>query len=515
MKNLIKTYTLPFSIFAILLLPLLFTVISNDQSIFYKVARIMLDGGTLYHDCLDMKPPAIYIIFSVILFLFGKSPLSIIIFGYFWMLITSCVIYLFINKIFNNKLSSYISAIFFICVYLTIDWNNQLQLENIILLPLAAAIWIFLKKDKIALWNFIFGIIIGSIVSVKYTFIFIVVPFIIYDVIYHSFNFKRYLIYLISSLLAFVLWHFPLFNSDSYHGWRLYMDFLSVYSNYHPFSLFFLKELLGSYESVFLRFVSPFFVVFFVISFYYFVLDRFNSDTFKVRLYVLNSLIFITLFISVIIEKKFFLYHYSRLFLSASIFIGFGAYYFHQEILKKTLYTKAQVAFVLLLIFIISPVPKALLAFEPVVYKLFSSTKYIEYFGKYDYPSGRISEFYKIVDEMKKNDTLDIKKTMIIGISASMFNIILDDCEFSKFATPQFYLSDNSPIKWKLEALEEFKKADWIIAQNSTITPSQYGHWMTPYDALIADTILSYEINNNFKISFKTPDHTILERIRE
>lgn len=512
MKSLIKKYILPFSIFTLLLLPLLFTVLSNDISIFYKVARIMLNGGALYHDCYDMKPPSAYIICAAILFVLGKSPLSILFAGYLWALVTSCAIFIFVEKTFHNRFTSYISSIFYITAYLSLDWNDHFQLESMILFPLACSMWIFLKKDKTVLWNVLFGAIIGFIISCKYTFVFILFPFIIFDIIYHSFSIKNYIIYTVSSATAFILWHFPLLNPDSFHGWRMYMELLSSYSNYHPFSMFFLKECLGSFETVFLKYTSPFFVILFVISVYYYIKNHFDSDTGKIKLYVLNSLIFIAFFVSIVIEKKLFIYHYSRLFLCASIFVGFGAYYFYNEILKNLKYKKTQAAIIIFIMILISPIPKASLILEPFFYKITGSAKFIEFYGRYDNPLGRVSDFYKIMDTMKKNDRLDYKKTMIVSITTSMFNIVLDNCEFSRFGSPQFYLSENSSVEWKYEALEEFKKADWIIAQSLQTAPALYGHFLTPYDALIADTILSPEINN-FRISFKTSEYTILERI--
>ncbi len=54
-----------FLIVAILRAPSLFSpVLDPDETIFANAARMILDGGVLYHDFIDHKPPLLYYVFA-------------------------------------------------------------------------------------------------------------------------------------------------------------------------------------------------------------------------------------------------------------------------------------------------------------------------------------------------------------------------------------------------------------------------------------------------------------------
>ena len=48
-------------------------IIDIDESQFAGMAHIMMDGGRLYVDCLDTKPPGMYLFYQAVLSVFGRT----------------------------------------------------------------------------------------------------------------------------------------------------------------------------------------------------------------------------------------------------------------------------------------------------------------------------------------------------------------------------------------------------------------------------------------------------------
>ena len=61
---------------AVLLLPTLAFPISSDLSVFMHGGMVIADGGSLFKDFFDIKPPLIYYIFAGINLIFGDNVLA-------------------------------------------------------------------------------------------------------------------------------------------------------------------------------------------------------------------------------------------------------------------------------------------------------------------------------------------------------------------------------------------------------------------------------------------------------
>ncbi len=61
----------------VLLLPTLFLPLAPDQALFFVAGQKIMQGGVLYRDIVDLKPPLIYYLYAVATFLFGQSAMAI------------------------------------------------------------------------------------------------------------------------------------------------------------------------------------------------------------------------------------------------------------------------------------------------------------------------------------------------------------------------------------------------------------------------------------------------------
>lgn len=120
----------------------------GDEGIYQVIGRVIKNGGVLYRDAWDNKPPLLYLIYGLFdgeLFLVKFASLVTGLFTFISFFILS-------GFVFANKISRYVSSAVFVLLFsLPIIEGNIANAENFMLLPITvAAIYIFkyLKSSK-------------------------------------------------------------------------------------------------------------------------------------------------------------------------------------------------------------------------------------------------------------------------------------------------------------------------------------------------------------------------------
>jgi 4-amino-4-deoxy-L-arabinose transferase-like glycosyltransferase len=104
---------LAFLVGCILLIPILFYPFGQDHATYYRGGLSVLNGGLIYVDFIDVKPPLIYYISAVAIKLFGTNEASLRIAEYLWQSATIAVLVHVVYKRTANKAAALMSSILY------------------------------------------------------------------------------------------------------------------------------------------------------------------------------------------------------------------------------------------------------------------------------------------------------------------------------------------------------------------------------------------------------------------
>lgn len=171
-KTNLPVYTGLFIVLCIVRFPsFFFSVFDWDESTLILMGQSILNGHIPYVAAWDIKPPLVFYIYALFIFLFGKSIASIRIGGMLCVYIASIFIYK-TGEVIHNKTAAIISALFLI-VSVSSDFSGLSTMpEHILLLPLTFILYLLLTTDmnkKIAL---ITGVALGIAILIKTNMVF-------------------------------------------------------------------------------------------------------------------------------------------------------------------------------------------------------------------------------------------------------------------------------------------------------------------------------------------------------
>jgi len=126
---------------ALLLLPTLAMPLGQDQATFFRGGRSMLEGGLLYVDFIDVKPPLLYLIYGLGGTLFGSSAVAIRAFDLVWQLATILTLIGLLRSVHANRAWITTSVILYALLYTTLGHAPTAQAETLFALPLLGTLW--------------------------------------------------------------------------------------------------------------------------------------------------------------------------------------------------------------------------------------------------------------------------------------------------------------------------------------------------------------------------------------
>jgi 4-amino-4-deoxy-L-arabinose transferase-like glycosyltransferase len=109
---------------------------STDSGVFAYCGQQMLQGGLLYRDCWDNKPPLVYALNALAIALGGNTPESIWLFQASWITLTGFVFYLVLRRIWGHRLAFFITFFFLATLLYPSYYQGGNLTETYVLLPL-------------------------------------------------------------------------------------------------------------------------------------------------------------------------------------------------------------------------------------------------------------------------------------------------------------------------------------------------------------------------------------------
>jgi 4-amino-4-deoxy-L-arabinose transferase-like glycosyltransferase len=148
--------------------------LSPDSGLFAYTGQQILAGRLLYKDVWDEKPPGIYYLNAMAIYIAGETPWAIWWLSLIWIVLTGVTFFLIINKLLG-KIPALLSAFIFLWMVMYPDYYQKGNFTEVYaLFPQVLAIGIFLKylssgcKTR---WLFVLGITTAAAFLMKPTYI--------------------------------------------------------------------------------------------------------------------------------------------------------------------------------------------------------------------------------------------------------------------------------------------------------------------------------------------------------
>jgi len=138
-----------------------------DQGIFYIVARKLLDGGLLYRDIIDIKPPLIYYMYAGAIGVLGEGAFSIRVMDVVLQLATCWMLWTLVKRVKGGELAAALAIVVYVLILLA--QVAQSETESYVGLFALPAIWGagFRRTQG---WLLGAGLCMGALTLLKYSF---------------------------------------------------------------------------------------------------------------------------------------------------------------------------------------------------------------------------------------------------------------------------------------------------------------------------------------------------------
>lgn len=501
-----------------ILFPVLFYPIGVDFTIFLLGGRSVLEGGKIYVDYIDIKPPFVYYLFALIYFVCGNSQFLIQLFNLLLHFIIAVLISNIVEKVTQDEKLAFIAPIPYLFLLHSFNHHNLMELESLFNLVFLVILYLVLFAKKIKLKFILIGVLVAVSFSLKY--VLGIILFAVVLVEWEKNNISRSIANLLILVVSFLFFSLVLFlpifvDKEILNGFLRIVNYLAFYyqlvvDRNHTF-----KYALDT--------IGGFFGIHFSIAFLFAgsigiwkAVKLFQGDgngggslgplNRRFHLFLLLSLILLT--ISIILENKYFGYHNLRLLSILSIYVGIGLVEIYNDLRRFSPWSKRIIVVALGVMFIfLSPFPRFANHLIPIPYYFFDQSKYANYYDNKNSNFDKLAQALKIKDfinpQVKEADTV-----MLIGEIPTL-NMYLRNKHFSAFAFPVFYLSPyRVPKEWEKVLFDELHHSRFIIVQrNDAFHFYQYKpstleslQWKSEYYNIIRDRFRSVLETTDFII---------------
>ncbi|MCX7737743.1 MAG: glycosyltransferase family 39 protein [Candidatus Kapabacteria bacterium] len=483
---------------SLILAPILFFPLSNDLSIFYHAAKTILSGGKLYVDFIDIKPPLGYILFIPIILFSGHSEFMLRFADFIIQLTILILLFRLIQKKTSNDIIPFVACIFYSLSYVAFNFNQTMQLESFMGLIVLLLIKIQVSDNKKTYIWLLRGFLLALLISIKFTSIIVYLVLIIDDFFTekNSKPFIKQVLTLISFLIAIILIHIILLDLEIYNGFSNALKYLMIYGSQPPINFEYLKFSLKQISEFFADNLSLSLTILFLIGIIY------NLKNQGKHIYNFSILIFIFLFASIILERKYFEYHFLRFYIPLSIVASYGLVTFFTEIKSFNTYKNIQAKFIsiaiLIFFLLFSPLPRWIQTWIPTYYYFVSKEKYNQYYER-KWTSAVLRKSSLDVASFINQRTEKNDKVLVISNINNQLNFFIEKGVKSRFALSCFYLSNFNIEHFEKLFFDELKNANWLIVQTNDGNLYAMGHLFSSYDALLQNKHFSHLLIENFQ----------------
>lgn len=475
---------------AFLLLPTLAFPISSDLSVFMHGGMVIADGGSLFKDFFDIKPPLIYYIFAGINKALGDHVLAFRGFDFVYQLLfLGLSIVLFTRMKVESRIIKIYLLIFPIS-YTVLNYRDILQTESLAFIPLLIYFYFVFKKEVGFKSVILMGISLGVVISLKYTLGIVFIVSIMVFIQSFGFNYKsitRIGTQLLIAVFILFLTFLPTLLSGNLNGLIDTNKYLAEYASYPPVSLGLAKTMLQTLYDFFGNLLS-------VSSLFLFVLCAVKVKKGKYLDLKRNLLIFcLLLFCSVILERKINMYHLIRFYPFFILMVSMGLVYFIDNFKLKI---NVQSAIFIIVFLVLSPLPRLVNSYKISYERIIDYDSYVSYYTK-ENTFNLLRNHIILADYINSKED---SKFLLMNTGGNQTIHYLDFQYKYKFPHSAFHLSPKAPLSYKSAFEEDLHDANIIAIDNSDDIYMIFLSNGSSYDLFFADTNYRNYLNENFNL---------------
>ncbi len=484
----------------------MFFPVSSDMATFIQGGMILNNGGALYVDYFDVKPPFVYYFYEFLYSMFGKTITLYRAFDFLYQSIFLFSSIFIFNRLGFEKMAIRLFSVLMPIAYVTLGFPHTFQVESMLFLPM---IWYFYLSSKSQSAKFdilLKGLLLGLMINLKYTFGILLIADIIYSIIQKKEARKLLsssLVQLtIAALVTFVIFS-PIIASGNFQSFLDFFSYMKSYSNYPLLGFSWLQYALRNGTSFFTDNYS----LFLLLAALYTVFhngkkNKEENNTITIKGVVVFALI---LFTSVVLERKLLIYHEQRILPFLVMLSAIGLSLLIPEISN---YKKLTIAMILSVAVLFSPIPRLVNIIKFPV-SVITSGKEEFYSTLTEGDDGMILKKHFAVANYI-NDNTDTDKVLLINTGGNEMI-----CYFNfdyKYSFPQsaFYLNDKAPEYLKEKAFVDIKDAEIIILQNNDDSHIMFFNDDTSLSSIQKNSVIWDYIQSNFEQETVIEDNFII-----
>ena len=509
----------------VLLLPSISFPMGMDQAAFFHGGRTLIEGGTLYVDYIDVKPPLIYQLYSVGSWMFGASQQSFRWFDLTWQTLTLIALLWVLQGAQARRSWQWVSTITYSMLYVNLNYGNTAQVEGFAALPLLLATGLWLRGHTVVR-DVLIGACIAMLLLLKYTLAGVVVVLFVYDLLHLKEQMNsavrglkvilgRMLLIGASCVVAILALLLPLLVQPGFlDGWRTVLSYLTIYASHPPFSLSLVRDALKTSGVEAGDVVSLAVSVCAIIGISS-ILNR-NIGEKQRALLEMCAILVVGLLFTVLIERKFWHYHFSRLYPLIAILSGFGMAvtidYIRERIRGAGIRSAVVVSIFLILGATLSPLPRYVSVGAVALKSIRDPHAYDAYFTR---PEGRAMNFgvFRDVEQRLNARVKPNQSVMFMTIEASMIVPFVHSAQRTSFADSHLFLGTGVPDVWHQLAYKQLKRSDWLVVDTDDNSTLINMHNRSSMQSLIADPLLGEEFERSFVLTDSVDVLRIYRRI--